>query len=113
MNDFRSFTEEQLKNPKVAREFYRLASFYRLADQLVLLRKKRGLNQQELAEKANTTQAVISRLENATVKCSLETVVKRAEAMDALVVIRIIPKEEQEQEEIAALHMAQLEKASL
>jgi len=113
VNDFRSFSKEQLKNPKVAREYYRLAPFYRLADQLVLLRKKRCFNQQELAEKADTTQAVVSRLENATVRCSLETVVKLAEAMDAVVEIKLIPKEELDQEEIAALRIVQMEKASL
>ncbi len=113
MSDFRTFTEEQLKNPKVAREYFRLAPFYRLADQLVLLRKKRGINQQELASKAYTTQAVVSRLENATVKCSLETVVKLAEAMDAVVEIKLIPKEELDQDVIAALRIVQLEKAGL
>jgi len=94
MNDFESFVKEQLARPEVAREYYRLAPFYRLANQLLLLRKKRGLNQQELAAKADTTQAVVSRLENASVKCSLETIVRLAEAMDAIVEVQLKPLEE-------------------
>jgi len=98
MNNFEAFIKEQLARPDVAREYYRLAPFYQLANQLLLLRKKRGLNQQELAAKADTTQAVVSRLENATVKCSLETVVRLAEAMDAVVEVQLKPLEELSQE---------------
>ena len=93
MNDFRTFVEDQLTNPEVRREYNRLAPFYRIADQLVLLRKKRSLNQQELAEKAGTTQTVVSRLENAAVKCSLETVIRLAEALDAVVEVQLKPVE--------------------
>ena len=94
MNNLNTFIKEQLERKGVAREYYRLAPFYRLADQLILLRKKRGLTQQELAEKAQTTQAVVSRLENVSVHCSLESVVRLAEALDAVVDVRLIPSEE-------------------
>lgn len=94
MSDFDALVKEQLARPGVAREYYRLAPFYRLADQLILLRKKRGLTQQELAEQAQTTQAVVSRLENASVRCSLETAVRLAEALDAVVEVTIRPLEE-------------------
>jgi transcriptional regulator with XRE-family HTH domain len=94
MNDFDSFVKEQPAREGVAREYYRLAPFYWLADQLLLLRKKRGLSQQELAAKAQTTQAVVSRLENVSVRCSLETVVRLAEALDAVVEVRLTPREE-------------------
>jgi transcriptional regulator with XRE-family HTH domain len=95
MSDFSSFVNEQLAREGVAREYYRLAPFYRLADQLVLLRKKRGLTQQELAQAAQTTQAVVSRLENVSVRCSLETVVRLAEAWNAVVEVKLMPVEEQ------------------
>lgn len=94
MSDFDAFLQEQLERPGVAREYYRLAPFYDLANQLILLRKKRGLSQQELAEKANTTQAVISRLENVAVHCSLESVIRLAEALGAAVEVRLTPLEE-------------------
>lgn len=94
MNEFDAFVKEQLARPEVGREYNRMAPFYRLANQLVLLRKKRGLSQQELAEKAQTTQAVVSRLENVSVRCSLETIVRLAEALDAVVEVHLTPAED-------------------
>lgn len=94
MNSLEKFIQEQLARPEVQREYLRLAPFYRLAGDLILLRKKRGLSQQELAEKAGTTQAVVSRLENVAVHCSLESVIRLAEALGAGVEVRLIPLEE-------------------
>jgi transcriptional regulator with XRE-family HTH domain len=94
MKDFNTYLEEQFKNEDFFKEYYRTATFYKLADQLLNLRKKRGLTQIELAEKAETTQAVVSRMENVSVHPSLETVVKMAEALGAIVEVRITPVEE-------------------
>lgn len=94
MKDFNRFLNEQFDNKDFAQEYYRQAIFYRLADQLLLLRKKRGLTQSELAEKAGTTQAVVSRLENVSVRPSLETIVKIAEALDAVVDVQLTPIKE-------------------
>jgi transcriptional regulator with XRE-family HTH domain len=49
-----------------------LDPFFRLVNQLILLRKKHGLTPPELAVRAGTTQAVVSRLENITVHYSLD-----------------------------------------
>ncbi len=94
--DFNQFIQEEMKNQDFAREYYRQAVYFRLADELILLRKKRGLTQKELAEKAGTTQAVVSRLENVSVHASLESVVKLAEALDSVVEVRLVPIEELE-----------------
>jgi predicted transcriptional regulator len=94
MTNYDTFVKDQLSREDVAQEYNRLAPFYKLADQLVLLRKKRSLTQQELAEKGQTTQAVVSRLENVSVHCSLETVVRLAEALDAVVELHLIPSED-------------------
>lgn len=94
MKDFDTFLNEQLKKDDVRREYHRLEPFYSLANQLILLRKQRGLTQQELAEKANTTQAVISRLENVSVRASLETIVRLADALDAVVDLKLKPFED-------------------
>ena len=91
--DFNWLIQQKFKDPAFLREYYREAPFYRLADQLLLLRKKRGLTQGELAQRAGTTQAVISRLENASVRPSLETIVKIAQALDAAVDVRVFPFE--------------------
>lgn len=102
MSDFNTFVKEHIARKGVAREYYHLAPFYRLADQMVLLRKKRGLSQQDLAERAQTTQAVVSRLENVSVRCSLETVVRLAEALDAVVEVHLTPMEELAVEETSS-----------
>lgn len=94
MSDYDDFLQEQLQRPGVAQEFYRLKPFYDLAGQLLLLRKQRGLSQQELAEKANTTQAVVSRLENVAVHCSLESVIRLADALGAVLEVNLTPLEE-------------------
>ena len=59
-----------------------------------MLRKKRGITQQELAEKAKTTQAVVSRLENVSVHSSLESVIRLAESLDAVVEVHLTPIED-------------------
>jgi transcriptional regulator with XRE-family HTH domain len=94
MSNFDTFVSQQLENDDVRREYHRLEPYYRLANQLILLRKKRGLTQQELAARVGTTQAVISRLENVTVHCSLELVIRLAEALGASLGILLSPLED-------------------
>lgn len=101
MNTLSKRVAELFKDPSVEKHYLRLTVINRLADAILLLRKKRGLTQKQLAEKVGTTQAVISRLENASVKPSLETVLKIAEALDAAVDIRIVPLEKLRRHDIA------------
>jgi transcriptional regulator with XRE-family HTH domain len=98
MKDIKSLLAEKFKNKDFEKQYHDTAAFFRLADELLLLRKKRGITQKDLAEKTGTTQAVISRLENATVKPSMETIIKVAEALGAAVDIRLIPLEETRKE---------------
>ncbi len=93
MNDLNARIAEKLKDRSVEKKYLRAAVLYRLAAALLLLRKQRGLTQKELAEKVGTTQTVISRLESASVKPSLETILKVAEALDAAVDVRLLPVE--------------------
>lgn len=101
MTDFEQLIEEQLANPRVAREYHRIAPYYQLADQILLLRKQQGMTQQELAEKAGTTQAVVSRIEGVSVRPSLETAIRLAEALGAAVDLRLTLLEETPQKEPA------------
>lgn len=105
MKDLNIYLQEKLQDKEFALQYYRQATYFRLADQFLLLRKARGLTQTELADKADTTQTVVSRLENVSVRPSLETVVKLAEALDAVVEVRLVPLEqiqaEQEKEALA------------
>lgn len=89
MNNINDQLKEKFKDQDFLREYYRNAAFFRVADQILTMRKQRGLTQGELADKVGTTQAVISRLENVSVKPSLDTIVRIAEALDAVVEVRL------------------------
>ncbi len=93
MKDINTLLVEKFKNKDFEKKYHRTASLFRLADEMLMLRKKRGLTQKELAKKVGTTQAVVSRLENASVKPSLETIIKIAEALDAVVNVQLLPME--------------------
>lgn len=63
--------------------------------QIVRLREARGLTQQQLAERVGTTQQTISRLESAGYhRHSLRTLERIAEALDAELVVAMVPREE-------------------
>lgn len=98
MRNVNALLAEKFKNKEFEKDYHRTAAFYRLADEVLVLRKKRGLTQKQLAQMVGTTQAVISRLENASVKPSFETIVKLAEALEAAVDVRLMPLEAIRQE---------------
>lgn len=93
MKDLNARIAEKFQDKNFEKKYLRTSALYRLAGEMLLLRKQRGLTQKELAEKVGTTQAVISRLESASVKPSLETILKIAEALDAAVDVRLLPVE--------------------
>ena len=80
---------ELLKDPEFAEEYEALRPEYELAGSLIALRIERGLTQQEVAQKMNTTQSVISRLESGSANPSLATLKRLADALDARVVARL------------------------
>jgi len=86
------FLEEQLKDPEVAASFYEGLEELRLAVKIASLREKRGLTQTELAARMHTSAPVISRLESGD-RCTLRTLKKLAEALDAVLKIEFVPKE--------------------
>ena len=85
------FLEEQLSDPEVAESFYQGLDELRLAVKIAQLRKHRGLTQAQLAARLDTSTPVISRLENQG-NCSIRTLKKVAEALDAVVQIDIVSK---------------------
>lgn len=89
------FMEEQLKIKEVAESFNEGFEELKLAVRIAQLREKRGLSQTELAAKMHTSTPVISRLENVG-RCNISTLKKVAKALDAVLEINIIPKEDKE-----------------
>lgn len=71
----------QMKNPEFKKEWEKSEPHYQLMSAIIKARVEKKLTQQQLAKKAKTTQAVISRIQNATVSPTLDLVQRIAEAM--------------------------------
>jgi len=78
LNDY---LKEQLKNPQFKKEWDKSEAAYQVTRELIKARIKDKVSQRDLAKKAGTTQAVISRIENMTVSPSLNLVQRIADAL--------------------------------
>lgn len=87
------FKKKALANSEVKKEYEALTPVYKLRKQLIALRTKAGLTQEELAEKLNTKKSNISRLENVNSSSSprLSTIEQYADAIGYKVEINFIP----------------------
>lgn len=74
--------KESLKDPQFRQDWEGTELEYQLSRALIAERLKHKLSQQELAKRANTTQAVISRLENMTANPSIGLLQKIAQALN-------------------------------
>ena len=76
------------RDPSAVRRGYLTArANYRLAERVRALRESRGVSQQELADRLETTQSVISRLEAGGTKPTLTTLERIGEALNAELVV--------------------------
>lgn len=78
--NFDDILAEDLKNPKFKKEWDRLEPAYQAQRALIKARIETKMSQRQLAKKAKTTQAVISRIENMTVSPSINLLQRIAEA---------------------------------
>lgn len=62
--NFDEYLDDQLKDPDFVARFEQAGEAWDVALQLAALRQKAGLSQKELAERLNTSQQHISRLES-------------------------------------------------
>jgi predicted transcriptional regulator len=90
MSDFREHLNEKLNDPAFQKEWEALDLRYAVIEQLIRLRNTYGLSQAQLAEKLNTTQAVISRIENGTVNIGIDFVDRLARAFDKRVELKMV-----------------------
>jgi len=74
--------KESLKNPEFKKAWEQSEAEYQVSRALIAARINRKFTQQQLAKKANTTQAVISRLENMTANPSIGLLQKIAQALN-------------------------------
>jgi len=90
MSDLTKYLDKQLENPEFKKEWDRLELRYAVIKQLIKIRNTYDLSQAQLAEKLNTTQSVISRIENGTVNIGIDFLDKLARAFDKKVEIRLV-----------------------
>lgn len=79
---FRQHLKESLKNPKFKKAWEESEAEYQISRALIAARLDKKISQRELARKANTTQAVISRLENMSANPSIGLIQKVASALN-------------------------------
>ncbi len=87
---FDNYLKEQLKSPAFRTAWKESETEYSLAKQLIEKRLKKQLSQRELAKRAKTTQAVISRIETMQSNPSLATLRRIAGVLGARVTVSII-----------------------
>jgi ribosome-binding protein aMBF1 (putative translation factor) len=81
---------EKLNDSAFQKEWEALDLRYAVIEQLIRLRNTYGLSQAQLAEKLNTTQAVISRIENGTVNIGIDFVDRLARAFGKRVELKMV-----------------------
>ena len=80
-----------MKNPEYRREYAALEEEFLLTAALIEARSRAGLTQEQVAQRMNTTQAVVARLEGGGSKPSTRTLEKYAEATGSRLKISFEP----------------------
>ncbi|MEO9589408.1 MULTISPECIES: helix-turn-helix transcriptional regulator [Marinobacter] len=78
--NFKEFKQKALENPEVRKEYDALEEEFSLIDQLITMRTKAGLTQEDVAKKLGTNKSNISRLERGKSNPSWRTLNKYAAA---------------------------------
>jgi len=77
------YLKERLKDPSFEKEWKQSEAQYQFVRQMIKMRLDKKVSQRELAKKAKTTQAVISRIESGTTSPSLGLLSRLAEGLDS------------------------------
>jgi transcriptional regulator with XRE-family HTH domain len=91
MTRVRKLHEKWMSDPQYRAEYEALESEFSLSSALIKARTDAGLTQEELAQRMNTTQSVIARLESGRVKPSSTTLQRFARATGMRVKITFEP----------------------
>lgn len=81
--NFQTHKKQLMKNPVFEKAYEESELEYQIARALIKARIERGYTQKQLAEKLNTKQSVISRVENAKTVPSLSLLKRLAEVLGA------------------------------
>jgi len=91
MIKYESLKKKLLEDPEVQKEYAASALEYEIAYALILARVKANMTQEEVAEKMNTSQSVIARLESGRHFPSLQTIYKYATAVGQNIDLHVHP----------------------
>lgn len=89
LRNFDEFLKELLKDPEIKAGYDALEPEYKLIEQLISYRLKKGYSQAQLAKKLNTKQSAISRLESGNYNPSLEFLNKVSTALGCKLTISL------------------------
>ena len=90
--EWKEFKKELLKDPEFKKEYEKLEPEYRIIRQMLALRRKKSLTQEQLAKLTGAKQSSIARVESGKHNPSLRLLEKIAEALDTKLDIRFISK---------------------
>ena len=92
MGDFESLLSELDRDPEFRKAYRRQKPYYDLVLEIIRLRKEQNLTQSDLASRMGKHQSSISRIESAEHDPRLSTLVDIAEALDATLEIKMVPR---------------------
>lgn len=81
MSNWNDLEKELLSDPKIKKEYEKLAPRYAVISELIAARINNGMTQKDVAEKVGTKQSAIARLESGSVNPSVEFLQKIAGVM--------------------------------
>ena len=87
---FRQHLKESLENTEFKKAWREAEPEYQVSRALIAARLSKNISQRELARKANTTQAVISRLESMSANPSVGLIQKVASALNLKLKIQLV-----------------------
>ena len=90
--EWEEFKKELLRDPEFKKEYEKLEPEYRIIRQILSLRRKKNLTQEQLAKLTGAKQSSIARIESGRHNTSLRLLERIAEALDTELDIRFIPK---------------------
>ncbi|MFC1538077.1 helix-turn-helix domain-containing protein [Candidatus Latescibacterota bacterium] len=80
MRTLQEHIKEQMKNPELAKEYEALGEEYEIIRQIIRARIEAGLTQKELAERIETKQSNVSRIESGNANPSIAFLKRIAKA---------------------------------
>lgn len=89
MNDLKTLKARLLADPETRAEYEAQAPEFAIARELIAARARAGLTQEEIAERMQTSQSTIARLESGRAMPSMRTLSRYAEATGSRPVIKL------------------------